>query len=292
MTTQTQYRLGLVLVTASALAWSSAGYFTRLVPLDNWTLLFWRGVFAAVGMLVFIRLLQGKAGLRAFGALGVPGWIYAIISGLGMIFFITSLTLTTVAHVSIIYGTVPFVAAAVSGIVLRERPSPMAFGCSLVALLGVVVTVGFGLDGGSLSGDLLAFGMTLVMAGMMVVARRYRDIPILPAACLSAILSALVSLPLAGTLLPGGGDLFNLTLFGLVNSAIGLALFTLGARLIPAVETGLIGSLEVPLAPVWVWLAFGETPDRNTILGGLLVFVAVLTHLTLGTRSRALGKAA
>jgi drug/metabolite transporter (DMT)-like permease len=292
MTPQAQYRLGLVLVTASALAWSSAGYFTRLVPLDNWTLLFWRGVFAAIGMLVFIRLLQGKAGLRAFGALGVPGWTYAIISGLGMICFITALTLTTVAHVAIIYGTVPFVAAAVSWIVLRERPSPTALGCSLMALLGVVITVGFGLGGGSLSGDLLAFAMTLVMAGMMVIARRYRDIPTLPAACLSAILSALICLPLAGTLLPGGGDLFRLALFGLVNSAIGLALFTLGARLIPAVETGLIGSLEVPLAPVWVWLAFGETPDRNTILGGLLVFIAVLTHLTVGARSRALGKAA
>jgi drug/metabolite transporter (DMT)-like permease len=222
----------------------------------------------------------------------VPGWIYAIISGLGMVFFITSLTLTTVAHVSIIYGTVPFVAAAASWVVLRERPSPMALFCSLLALVGVIVTVGFGLAGGSLLGDLLAFAMTLVMAGMMVVSRRYRDIPTLPAACLSAILSALACLPLVGTLLPSGGDLAHLGWFGLVNSAIGLALFTLGARLVPAVETGLIGSLEVPLAPVWVWLAFGETPDRNTILGGILVFVAVLTHLGMGVRSRALANAA
>jgi drug/metabolite transporter (DMT)-like permease len=283
-----RYHLGLVLVTASALAWSSAGYFTRLVPLDNWTLLFWRGVFAALGMLVFILVLQGKAGLRSFAALGVPGWLYAIVSGLGMIFFITALTLTTVAHVSIIYGTVPFVAAAVSWLVLREKPSATALICSVLALLGVVVTVGFGLAGGSLLGDLLAFGMTLVMAGMMVIARRYQNIPTLQAAGLSAVLSAVACLPLVGTLMPSGGALAQLALFGLVNSAIGLALFTLGARLIPAVETGLIGSLEVPLAPVWVWLAFGETADRNTILGGALVFVAVLAHLGLGARSRAL----
>src|SRR5262249_11601963 len=60
MNAQAQYRLGLILVTASALAWSSAGYFTRLIPLDNWTLVFWRGVFAAIGMLAFIAVLQGK----------------------------------------------------------------------------------------------------------------------------------------------------------------------------------------------------------------------------------------
>lgn len=288
MNPQAQYRLGLILVTASALAWSTAGYFTRLVPLDAWTLLFWRGIFAAIGLLVFIAILQGKAGLRSFAALGWPGWVYAIISGLGMICFITALTLTTVAHVAIIYGTVPFVAAAVSWILLREKPSPMALFCSLLALLGVVITVGFGLAGGSLLGDLLAFAMTFVLAGMMVISRRYQHIPTLPAACLSAVLSAFACLPLVGILLPSGCELVQLALFGLVNSAIGLALFTLGARLIPAVETGLIGSLEVPLAPIWVWLAFSETPDRNTILGGALVFIAVLTHLTAGARSRAL----
>jgi drug/metabolite transporter (DMT)-like permease len=134
--------------------------------------------------------------------------------------------------------------------------------------------------------------MTVVLAVMMVVSRRYHKIPTLPAACLSAVLSAVICLPLVGTLLPGGGELVLLALFGLVNSAIGLALFTLGARLIPAVETGLIGSLEVPLAPIWVWLAFSETPDRNTILGGALVFIAVVTHLTIGARSRTLTKAA
>jgi drug/metabolite transporter (DMT)-like permease len=292
MNAAAQYRLGLILVTASALAWSTAGYFTRLIPLDAWTLLLWRGIFAAIGLLAFIAILQGKAGLRSFAALGWPGWLYAIISGLGMICFITALTLTTVAHVAIIYGTVPFVAAAISWLVLRERPSTMALGCSLLALLGVIVTVGFGFAGGSLLGDLLAFGMTLILGVMMVISRRHHAIPTLPAACLSAVLSAVVCVPLAGTLLPDGGNLVHLAVFGLVNSAIGLALFTLGARLVPAIETGLIGSLEVPLAPIWVWLAFGETPDRNTILGGALVFIAVLAHLTLGTRSRTLTKAA
>jgi drug/metabolite transporter (DMT)-like permease len=86
--------------------------------------------------------------------------------------------------------------------------------------------------------------------------------------------------------------LLQLALFGLVNSAIGIALFTLGARLIPAIETGLIGALDAPLAPVWVWLAFAETPGRNTLLGGILVFGAVLAHVSLGARSRALRNAA
>ena len=36
---------------------------------------------------------------------------------------------------------------------------------------------------------------------------------------------------------------------------LGLALLTIGARLIPAAQVGLITLLEVVLGPLWVWLA-------------------------------------
>jgi len=41
------YHLGLVLVTISAVAWSTAGFFTRLIALDSFTMLAWRGVFGS-----------------------------------------------------------------------------------------------------------------------------------------------------------------------------------------------------------------------------------------------------
>jgi len=128
--------------------------------------------------------------------------------------------------------------------------------------------------------------MTIGMAGMMVITRKHHDIPILAAACLSALLSSLACWPLASHAMPTPIELGELVLFGLINSALGIALFTLGARRIPAIETALIGALDAPLAPVWVWLAFGETPGRNTILGGILVFGAVLANISLGARSR------
>ena len=286
MNPQAQYRIGLVMVTASAVAWSTAGFFTRLIALDSWTLLFWRGVFATAGMLAFMLATQGKAAFGQFAKLRGPGWLFALISGAGMIVYITSLTLTTVAHVSIIYCIVPFVAAGMAWLVMRERPSQVAIAASFVALIGVVVMVGFGGREGSIAGDLLAVVMTIGMAGMMVITRKHHDIPILAAACLSALLSSLACWPLASHAMPTPIELGELVLFGLINSALGIALFTLGARRIPAIETALIGALDAPLAPVWVWLAFGETPGRNTILGGILVFGAVLANISLGARSR------
>nr|WP_298686995.1 DMT family transporter [uncultured Dongia sp.] len=281
---RSQYRLGLCLITASAIAWSTAGFFTRLIPLDNWTLLFWRGLFGALGVLLFMLCRDRRQAVAQFRTMGWPGWAFALVSAIGMMCFITSLTLTSVAHVAIIYGTVPFIAAALAWLMLRESPSRSAIGASVLALFGVMFMVGFGGDGGNWLGDALAFGMTLAMAGIMVISRRYPGIPILAAACLSALLSALACLPWAqiGDLPPT--DLANLALFGLVNSALGLALFTMGARMLPAIETALIGALDAPLAPIWVWLAFGEMPSRITLIGGGLVFAAVALHITYSSR--------
>lgn len=123
--------------------------------------------------------------------------------------------------------------------------------------------------------------MTLSLAVMMVISRQHQNIPIMPAACISALLSAAVALPLSHGLAVSGHELGLLALFGLVNSAVGLALFTLGARLLPAIETALIGALDAPLAPVWVWLFFAETPSVETLVGGSVVFTAVLIHVWL-----------
>jgi len=273
-----EYRLGLLLVTASALAWSTAGLFTRIIEVDTGTMLFWRGVFGALGILAIALAMQGRVALRDFARMGVPGWVFAIISALGMLCFISSLRLTTVAHVSFIYATVPLVAAALAWAIIGERPGRSALVASVASLLGVGIIVGLGVEG-NLFGDVLAFGMTLSLAVMMVISRRYPSIPTMPAACLSAILSGLMAVPFAQGLAVDLPDMGLLAAFGLVNSAIGLALFTLGARLLPAIETALIGAVETPLAPAWVWVFFAEVPSGATLIGGGIVLAAVLGHI-------------
>jgi EamA domain-containing membrane protein RarD len=62
--TRSQHRLGIALVVAAAIAWSTAPFFTRLLPYDSWTILFWRGWFASGMIVVLMVVLQGRAGLR------------------------------------------------------------------------------------------------------------------------------------------------------------------------------------------------------------------------------------
>lgn len=282
-----EYRLGLVFVTVSAVAWSTAGLFTRMVDVDTATMLAWRGLFGAAGIALVVIALKRRRAWRGVARMGWPGWIFALVSALAMVLFVSALRNTTVAHVAVIYATAPFLAAGLSWIALRERPRRSAVIASLVALVGVSIIVGLGVEG-SLFGDLLALGMTLGMAVMMIIARKYPDIPIMPAAGLSALISGLACWPLGAPLAVTAGELGILALFGIVNSAVGLAFFTLGARLLPAIETALIGALDAPLAPLWVWLTFGETPSTATLTGGAIVFAAVAAHMTTGMRKQRL----
>ena len=60
--------------------------------------------------------------------------------------------------------------------------------------------------------------------------------------------------------------------------ALGLILFTAGARLIPAAQAGLITLIEIVLGPLWVWLIYREEPDALTLAGGAVIIGAVLLH--------------
>lgn len=275
--------LGVLLVTGSAVAWSTAGLFTRLLAMDAPTMLVWRGMFGAAGLLVVLLLRDGTAGLAGFRQLGRAGWLYALVSAAGMLCFITGLTLTSVAHVAVIYAVAPFLAAGLGWVLLGEAPGRAGLIAAALALAGAAVMVGLSADGGLL-GDLLALGMTLAMALMMVIARARPGIPTLPAASLSALLSSLAVLPFASHSLPVAADMIVLAGFGLVNSALGLALFLAGSARLPPVQTALIGALDAPLAPLWVWIVFSEAAGPATLVGGAVVMAAVIWHILATAR--------
>jgi drug/metabolite transporter (DMT)-like permease len=283
------HRAGFVLVTLSAVAWSLGGLFTRLIHLDSWTMAAWRGLFGALGLVAVIAVQRQRNLWSSIRTMGLRGWLFVIQSAAGMIFYLSALTHTTVANVAVIYATAPFLAAALGWRVLREKPSTRSIVASLAALAGVAVMVGFGRAGGW-AGDLLALGMTWSMASTMVIARHYRGIPILLTACIASLLSGIFAWPFGAPLAVSGHELMLLAAFGVVNFAIGLPLFTLGARLLPPIETALIGAVDAPLAPLWVWFAFNESPGLSTFIGGSIVFAAVAVHLIVG-ETRGLGAA-
>ena len=285
--THPQHRLGIVLVLAAAVAWSTAPLFTRLLPFDSWTILFWRGLFGGGLIAAIMVLTQGRAGLRDLAGIGGNGWVVASLSTLGMVTFIPALQLTSVSNVAIIIATGPFVAAALAWLWLREAARWQTLLASAVALCGVAIIVGNVRASSDILGIALACLMILAIATMTVTIRRHHGTPMVAAAALSNILGSIVSIPFAhGITSVTEADLIILAMFGFFQVALGLTLYVLGSRLLPSGQASLIATLETPLMPFWVWLAFQETPTPRALLGGALVIGAVIADI-VGDRRRA-----
>ena len=143
-----------------------------------------------------------------------------------------------------------------------------------LALAGVTLMLGAPGEG-SLAGDGLAFLAALAFALMIVITRWRRDVSMAPATCLSQAILVAVFLPFATPGEIDADDFGWLAALGIGQIGLGFALLTVGARLIPAAQVGLITLLEVVLGPLWVWLALDERPSTLTLVGGAIVIVAI-----------------
>ncbi len=265
--------IGVVLVLVSAAVFSSAGLFVKGVDASAWTIIFWRGLSAAIFTSIYLAF-RGSL-LREFPQMGWSGLAAGIVGASGTIAFIPSFKFTSIANVSLIYAAAPFVAAFIAWVWMRERPTAVVTITSLAALCGVLLIVGGSLGQINLQGDMLALWMTIAMAGYLCIYRRY---PHTPAGGPAVLLSLLLVPPgwaYGDPVSTAPSEIFIMCLFGLVFAVASVTLAE-GARRLPAAETALLSSLETPLAPVWAFLFFTEVPALLTVVGGSIIFVAVV----------------
>ena len=277
---------GVTLVLISAMVFSTAGLFVKGVESDSWSILFWRGLSAAIFTTIYIAWRGGLQ--REFSGMGKPGLMAATIGALATIAFIPSFKFTSIANVSLIYAAVPFVAAAIAWVWMREKPTRPVLAASGAAFSGVLIIVGGSLDSVNLGGDLLALWMTIGMAGYMCIYRRYPNTPTAgPAVLLSLFLvpiSWVAGDPLAAPL----HEVFIMCSFGLVFAVASVTIAE-GARRLPAAETALLSALETPLAPIWAFMLFAEMPTAYTVTGGAIILIALFASQWYGSYKKSQG---
>lgn len=195
--------------------------------------------------------------------------------------------MTNVANVAVIVAAQPFIAAGLAWLWFREAARWRTLLASLVAFIGVAVTVSQSSASSDLRGIALAFVMVFSFSLMTVAVRRYQQKSMVAAAAMSNLLGSLVSLPFAhGIASVTAHDIGVLAMFGGLQVAMGLTLFVLGARFLPSGEASLIATLETPLMVFWIWVAFAEVPATHALLGGAQVIGAVVADIVGEIRER------
>lgn len=272
-------RRGQLAVALAAIAWSTAGLFQRELDVSTATQLAGRAGFALLALLGFVCLTERGNVAGAFRSIGIAGVGVGVCTAIASGCFIIALNHTSVAHVLFTQAISPVLAALLGWVVLREAVTGRTWAAMGIALAGVAIM--FGTPGDAdVIGDGVSLLMSLAFAVAIVITRHRRDVSMIPAVCLSQVMIVCVAAPFAAPRTITRHDLVFLVLIGAFQMGVGLALFAAGARLINAAEVALITLIEVVLGPLWVWIAFSETPDTATLVGGLVVLVAVVVQVS------------
>jgi drug/metabolite transporter (DMT)-like permease len=273
--TSQRQRRGQIYVALAAVAWSTAGVMQRQLTLDTATQALGRAVFAGLALLAYVAVVERGQVWAAFRSVGWAGIAVAVCVATASGSFIAALNHTSVARVLFLLTIAPVLAALLARVTLGEPITQRTMLAMALAVVGVGVMLGAPSEA-SLAGDGLSFLCALSFATMIVITRWRHDISMAPATCLSQAIVVVVFLPFATPGEIGGEDVVWLAALGIGQIGLGFALLTVGARLIPAAQVGLITLLEVVLGPLWVWLALDERPSTLTFVGGAIVIVAIV----------------
>ncbi|MEH6476717.1 MAG: DMT family transporter [Sneathiella sp.] len=281
-----QHLYGTLITALGVLILTPDGLLVRLISADAWTLLFWRGLFFGLAILGFYFLRYGTGAIYRFRRIGVLGIQATLLFTLSSVFFVQALHHTSVANTLVLIATAPFFSVILSRVFLKEKIRLSTLIAILISCGGIAFIFKGSLSSDHLTGDLYALVSALSIASQITTVRRSKSIDMVPTLGFSGILLAIIALFFADTLSVSSTDMGLLILLGFVVIPIAFGLITIGPRYIPAAEVSLLMLLETFLGPLWVWIALGEEPSRETLIGGSLVLVTLAIHTIYNAKTQ------
>ena len=279
-------RQGAILVAGSGVAFSvTAIAFRGVERASDFQFLTYRGLSTALVMVLLI-IVRRSGRPVSFAGVSWRTWAAALVLAVTSMLYILALSRTSAATTLFLLAAAPVFAAIIGWVLLRERVEQSTLIAIGITAVGVTIMVGAGLDAGSALGLFFA-ALIPVLVGLYSVIQRSvaRVDPVIPtliAAVFLTLGSGVIALSDTG-LGVSGRDLTMAVISGGFAMGLGLPLFNLGHRSVAAARIPLLIMTEVVLAPLWVWIWPGETPDAGTLIGGAVIMSAV-AWLMLRTR--------
>jgi len=274
------------------LMWSIAGVVTRrLEAAHSFEITFWRSAFTVLALAVLLLALRGPAALlESVRGGGKTLWLSGLCWSVMFTAFMVALTLTSVANVLVTMAIAPLLTALLARVALGHRLAPRTWAAIVVAGIGIAWMYArevSGADARNVLGTLVALCVPIAAATNWTLiqhSRNARDVDLLPAVLIGAIISALATLPLSMPFAASAHDLGLLGLLGVVQLAIPCLMSVAAGRHLSAPEASLLALLEVVFGVAWAWLGANEAPAPHVLGGGALVLGALATNEALALR--------
>ena len=277
-------KLAIPLVIIAGLIWSFGPLVVRNI--DNagivpWQYLFARGIVIFLLLNCYLFLEEGIVFYKNYSKIGMSGTIGGIGLGTAMITFIWSITNTTAAITLLCLAAMPFITALLGFLFLKEKIAVSVWIAIFVASIGVAIMAIGSSSLGSINGLIFGLASAVGFSIFSVSLRWRKETPKFTTVAIAGLFCCLFSLVV---ILQNDLNFLssskNEGLFALHGTfvCLGLILYSIGSKAIPAAELTLLSLTEVIGGIFWVWIPiFGinEIPTNNTIIGGFLIFMAI-----------------
>ena len=273
-----------IFIMLAGLCWSLSGIGVRLIEDANvWQIVFYRSISMSLFLGGVVYYTTGQNPIKIAVEKGAISWICGFALVLSYVAGVYALQTTSVANTLLLFSTAPFQTAILARVFLGEIVrwrTWLAIGFSLV---GVLIMVGGQDNQSHISGDLAALSAALGFAVFTISVRKGRTGNMMPAVFWSAILClpimVLICLYTNTSLIVGPRDASIALLLGIIQMGLGLLLFTLGSKTLPAAKMTLLALSEVFFAPLWVWLFLNERIPLQTLIGGSVILLAIIWNV-------------
>jgi len=289
-------KIAIPVVLLAGIIWSFGPLVVRHMHephLFLWQYIFARGltIFLVINLYLFFE--EGKYFYKNYFRIGISGIIGGTGLGIAMITFIYSITNTSAAITLLCLAAMPFFTALLGFLFLKEKISINVWVAIFIATVGIVIIALGNTTKSSLLG--LIFGMTssIGFSIFSVTLRWKKETPKFTTVAFAGFFCLTVA---AIFILSADMNFlstsYNGTLFSLHGTLVcmGLILYSIGSKVIPAAELTLLSLMEVIGGIFWVWVPFlgiNEIPSTNTIIGGFFLFMSIIYYsLTIKTNRR------
>ena len=292
-------KVAIPVVLVAGLLWSFGPYVVRHIDGAQqvpWQYLFTRGIVIFIILNLFLYLEEGIEFLENYKKIGISGLIGGVGLGIAMITFIYSITNTSAAVTLLCLAAMPFITALLGFMFLKEQISINVWVAIGIAAIGILIMAIDNTGKNTILGFVFGIVSSIGFSVFSVTLRWRKDTPKFTTVAIAGIFCALVSafmLTINDLSFLSSGK--NHALFATHGTLVclGLILYSIGSKHIPAAELTLLSLTEVIGGIFWVWLpilGINEIPSQSTIIGGFLIFLSIIYYsLIIRTNRRFIG---